>query len=365
MATTLRRPSLPPPAIQFAVPFRLFLLIALLSLLTSMSAASTIVGKVVNLSRNRPSSGDDVVLYRVDQTMHEVARTKSDAHGAFRFEGWGGSHYLVAASHQKVSYHTKLLSGTDPVEVSVYDAAPKLTGAQETSDTIFPKADNDLLRVTEFFVVLNQSNPPRTLSARQTFNFLLPRGAVLDSTAVQPPGTLPFLVSTSAYGSRDQYCIAYPIRPGTTKIRALYHLQYTGKISITPPLLRTVKEVALMVPESLNFEAKFPGIFLDRGKQNGLSVYLATNVRPGESLTFSLSGANRIMREETAATTVAPSGLSLAKFAGLARPVQQLALYSPGKRFLSWAILIGALLTAVFLVALACRRAIRVPVQQS
>ncbi len=351
MTATVRKQSVPVHAIQVGAPFRLLLLIAGLSLLTSLSAASAIAGKVMNRSRNQPAAGDDVVLYRVDRTMHEVSRTKSDAHGEFQFEGSGSAHYLVAVFHQKVSYHTSLLRGPDPVEVSVYDAVPKLAGVQEASNTLFPRAAGDLLRVTEFLVVLNQSNPPRTLSAQQPFIFRLPKGAVLESTAVQPPGTLPFLVSASGCGAREQYCIAYPIRPGTTKVRAVYHLPYSGNVSITQPLLHPVREVAWVVPESLLFETKTPGILTDRGTQNGLSTYQASSVRAGQSLTFTLSGMDRAREKEAAATTIASSGP--------ARPVQQTALLSPGKHFPSWTILIGALVSAVSLATLACGRVMR------
>jgi hypothetical protein len=192
------------------------------------------------------------------------------------------------------------------------------------------------------------------LSAKQTFTFILPQGqgAVLDSTAVQPPGTLPSLLRASACGARDQYCIAYPMRPGSTKIRVLYHLPYTGNISITQPLLHPVGEVALVVPESLHFEASYPGVFWNRGTQNGSSRYVAVNMRSGQSLTFSLSGANVALRQTPAKTATLNT-------AGLPQPVPQSAFPSPANRVLPLAILIGAFLGAAFMVRLAFHRTVR------
>jgi hypothetical protein len=104
MAATYKKQSLHLLSIRSGTPFWPILSRTLFSLLTS-TAASTIVGKVMNLSRNRPSPSDDVILHRADQTLHEVARTKSRVRGDFRFEGRAGSHFLVAVLHQKASYH--------------------------------------------------------------------------------------------------------------------------------------------------------------------------------------------------------------------------------------------------------------------
>ncbi|MBZ5663093.1 MAG: hypothetical protein LAO30_00675 [Acidobacteriia bacterium] len=335
------------------MPKRL-VLIAILSLLTSVSAASTIAGTVMNLSSNKPSSGDQVILYRVDQTMHEVARAKSDAQGAFQFERPAGSRYLVAVFHQNVSYHTPLLAGSEPITVSVYNAVPRLAVVHEASNTLFPRLEGPRLNITEFFEVSNPSNPPRTLSA--PFSFQLPKGSVLDSAAVQPPGTLPFLLGASACGPRDQYCIAYPIRPGSTKIRVLYHLPYDGQVSITKPVLHSVEQVALIVPEALRFEAIAPSIFWNRGEQNGLSTYVAASLHSGQSLTFSLSPAGHAAGTETKATTSAQrdmplydaafTGTPLAHIVGAPEPAVPLPA---GKHFLAWTILVGALVGALFL----------------
>ena len=253
-----------------------------------------ITGTVLNRSTGRPSRGDEVILYRVDRSMHEEERAKSDARGAFQFTSPGGEHarYLLAVSHQKVAYHTPILSGTDPVAISVYDTAPALSGIEEDSHTLFFAMQNSpakTLTVTEFFVVSNRSTPPRTLAANHGFEFALPRAAVLDAVAVQPPGTLPSRLQASSRG-HARYVIAYPLRPGVTKIRATYHLPYSGKASITPVPLHAVTTIALMIPSSLRLLLNPASAFAYRGEQNGLTQYTASNVRPGAALGFVLSG---------------------------------------------------------------------------
>ncbi len=337
---------------------------AFLLWMTPVSMASDIVGKVVNRSRNRASAGDQVVLYRVGPTMQELARTKSMEDGSFRFENQSEAHYLVAAVHQKISYHTRTLTGSAPFEIFVYDAAQTPNGVLEQSNTLFLQADNGQLRVTEFFVVENRSNPPRTWAGNQTFTFRLPPGAVLDSTAIQPPETLPLLAEPSSCGAPGQYCIAYPIHPGITKVRAVYHLRYSGSATIAPTLLRPVHEMAVMVPDSIHFEARTAGVFQNRGAHNGLTMYLATRVRPGQSLEFRLSAGNRAGTKSTDTATgnwksFSAAGVSSVSFSptvGAALPVPASVHWSQERWLASSALLVTVLASAGWMGTIAFKK---------
>lgn len=279
-----------------------WLLLTAWLMLGNTSPASTITGTVMNLSRNKPSSGDDIVLYRVDKSMHEVSRAKADARGTFRFEGPEGSRYLVAAIHDKISYHTPLLSGSDPATVFVYDAVPRLAAVHESSTTLFPAPKGQALKIAQFFVVSNASSPARTLAA--PFSFRIPTGAMLDSAAVEPPGTLPFLVKASACGTRDQYCVASPIRPGKTRLRVIYHFDFHKGVSIALPLPRSVNQVELRIPESLNMRANSRSmLFRNEEQRNGLSTYSLAGLHRGRTISFTLSPVKLETSEVTGEAT--------------------------------------------------------------
>src|SRR3954447_10585980 len=102
-----------------AVSSRSWILLSVLLIffLPSLASAFRVTGRVVNRSRNQPSSGDEVVLYKVDRSMHEVARTHSRDDGTFQFDS-ADFPYLVAVFHQKVSYHTPTLLNADAVEIA-------------------------------------------------------------------------------------------------------------------------------------------------------------------------------------------------------------------------------------------------------
>jgi hypothetical protein len=285
--------------------------IAVTLVLTPLAAASTIEGSVINRSTGRPSPGDEVVLYRVDRTMHEEQRTKSDTFGDFHFDSQEESRYLIAVSHQGVSYHSKTMSLPATAEVAVYDSAQALKNIHVDSDTMFFEANSALLNVTEFFVLSNQSSPPQTLSATETYDFSLPRHAVLSSVLVQPPETLPLKVSASRRGRDGRYAVSYPIRPGVTRIRIMYSFPYSGRISIVPSVLRHTGAMALMIPETMDIAWSNPNAFVYMGKQNGLSVYSRSPVRSGASIEFTLSGQGirdaAVTRSSLPGTSTPPS----------------------------------------------------------
>lgn len=332
------------------------LLSACFLLLTAMPASAAIEGRVINSSLNQPSTGDDVVLYRVDRTMREVGRTKSDAKGRFVFEVSSGPKYLVAVFHQKISYHSGVISATHPVEISVYNSVPALGYSTEVSETLFPKVEDNTLKVTEFFVVSNQTMPPRTFTGKQTFSFRLPKDATLDSTAVQPPATLPLYVAAAACGVRGQYCIAYPIRPGTTRIRSVYHLPYSGNVSIATRLLHSVGEVALMIPGALQLDSKFPDNFASSGVRDGVTRYVATNLHPGQSVSFSLVGTGKGLQSDSAIGPVATPRPSRDASGAKSIPTVQ----SRGLDRFGWIALAGVLGCGLWLILLGRRVASRI-----
>jgi hypothetical protein len=262
---------------------------AVLLMLCFPVLASTITGVIINRTTNKPSVGDKVVLYRVERTMHEEQHATSDQLGGFRFERREDAKYLVAAFHHGISYHTSVTSGIEPLEISVFDTVTELGGVHQDSDTLFFRISGSTLAVTEFLVFSNSSNPPRTLAGGWTLDFALPGNAVLDSVAVQPPSTLPHMISVLPRRVEGRCAIAYPIRPGTTKMRVLYHLPYSGSVSIAPAILRPIQSLAVEVPPSMQVTIRQTNLLEYQGDDNGLSVYVARDLRPGRSRAFTLS----------------------------------------------------------------------------
>jgi len=96
---------------------------------------------------------------------------------------------MVIVVHQNVVYHSSLLAGSEPVDVAVYDSVQLRNSAHEDGEALFVEADTQSIKVTQFFVLSNLSEPPRTFLGASTFDFVLPNNAVLDSLAAQPAGS--------------------------------------------------------------------------------------------------------------------------------------------------------------------------------
>jgi hypothetical protein len=268
--------------------------------LVGIASASAITGQIINRSTGEPAAGDEVILYRVDPAMHELERTRSDERGTFSFSNQIDTRHLIAVFHQGVSYHTHAIVGSAPVELSVYDAVPVLKSVRLDSDTLFFESGTNTLTVTEFFVLSNRSDPPRTLAAKTTFDFALPQQGSLESVAVQPPETLPFRTNALPAELRGQYRISYPLRPGVTTLRVVYHVPYSGRVSVTPVLLHPVAAMALMVPTTMRLVSPGRTGFAYQNEETGLAKFVATNLRRGASPTFELSGSGRLKTSKAA-----------------------------------------------------------------
>lgn len=286
------------------------LYVGALCMCCTISWAMTIEGKVINRTTGEPTRGDEVILYRVDRSMHEEARARTNEHGDFRFDTRTGLRYLVAVRHQNVAYHTKTIGDGSRVEVNVYDAVAKIEQVREDSATLFFEVTPGTLKITEFFVLSNTSTPPRTLAGGSTFQFAVPGEATLDSVAVQPPETLPFETKSRPLRIPGQYWINSPIRPGVTKVRVKYSLPYSGTASFHPRVLRPVAAMALMIPESMRLSVDQPEMFTYTGKDVGLSVYMAKQMKPGRQPRLWVSSVGSLETTGTSAEDgTAASGL--------------------------------------------------------
>jgi hypothetical protein len=268
------------------------LYVVVLCFLSMISWAARIDGKVVNRTTGEPARGDEVILYRVDRSMHEEAHARSGEQGGFHFDTHSELRYLVAVRHQNVAYHTRTVNGASQLVVPVYNAVANVEQIREDSDTLFFELRHDKLDVTEFFVLSNVSTPPRTLATETTFEFTIPVDAILDSVAVQPPETLPLRTKWSPFRKPGQYGIGFPIHPGVTKVRVKYRLPYSAGVLFQRQILRPVTAMAFIVPESMQLISDRPDTFLQSRKDNGKAVYVARQLEPGRLSRFWLNSAN-------------------------------------------------------------------------
>lgn len=276
---------------------KLLCALAVVLALSALSAATNLKGTAKNGTTGKPAAGDDAVLLDLSQGMQEKSRTKIDAQGhfSFNYEETGAPH-MVRVLHQGVNYFPKggvVPPGSSAVEVTVYDAAPKVDGIGLTVDMMRAQTEGNSLQVTELWAVKNNSNPPRTQMSDNAFEIMLPEGAQVDSSMASGPGGQPVNSAPVPQPQKNKYAFVFPLRPGETRFQLNYHLPYSGKIKVEPKPLYATDHVVVMLPKSMQFSGGAGYQTMTGGDPNA-NIQVITNVTPGQDLSFNLSGKGAI-----------------------------------------------------------------------
>src|SRR5664279_3363847 len=273
-----------------------------LTLLCASAAAQNITGTVTNGTTGKPSAGDEVTLLSLSQGMEEVGSTKTDAQGKFTMAAPAeqGVPRMVRVAHGGVSYFPQggpLMPGKTTAEVTVFDTAKKLDGVSQTVEVDRFQTDGKQLQGIALFAIKNASNPPRALDSDKTFEFVLPPGAVIDSGMAKSPGGQPLNTTPSDAGQKGHYAFSFPLRPGETQFQVSYHMPYSGEASFSPKPLAEVQHFVVMTPKSMTFTPKNTQRFQSMPDESGSGIMVATNAKPGEDLSFKITGSGQFQAE--------------------------------------------------------------------
>src|SRR5579864_5235868 len=209
------------------------LTLSFFSLLTVAMAAETLTGTVRNQTTGQPAVDDEVVLMRLGEGMQEEARTKTNAQGAFTLDvaSLSGPH-LIQVTHQGVKYEQPT-SGPGDVAITVYDTVRTIPGLRGVIGIAQVESDGKLLKITEMYGMMNNSNPPVTQFRPDNFEITVPAQAEFDSVEVRRGQGIWLKVKPEPVKGRSgKFRLDYPIRPGDTLLKYVYHLPYEGPTTI-------------------------------------------------------------------------------------------------------------------------------------
>jgi len=276
-------------------------LMAVVLLFTSLAIAQSITGTVTNGTTGKPAAGDDVSLLSLSQGMEEIGSSKTDAQGKFSFPApTDKAPHMVRVMHGGVNYFPQggpLMPGKTTAEVTVYDTAKKVEPLNQTVEVDRVQSDGKQLQVIALFAIQNVSNPPQTLDAERTFEFVLPAGATLDGGEAKGPGGQPISSPATATGAKNTYAFGYALKPGETQFQISYHMPYNGEASFSPKPLANVQHFVVMLPKGMTFSAKDAKTFQNMPDQSGSTIMVATNVKPGQDLSYRIAGAGVFPQE--------------------------------------------------------------------
>ena len=242
-------------------PSRKLAFLAAALLLSTAALAANLTGVVTDRTTGKPSAGDTIAVINTAQGMDEIAHATTTSSGRFAVAVPDGGQILLHITHAGAEYFKSVPPGAASVDIDVYDSAAKIAGI--TGEALVLRAETDpsgrTLNVTENFFLSNASAPPRTQYGGNTFDFYLPKGAVVTESLANAPGGLPTnvtVVPTSA--NSGHYAFTFPIRPGETRLQVAYTLPYTGSQPFAIKLAVPTGDVAVMLPRTMQFQPTTP-----------------------------------------------------------------------------------------------------------
>jgi hypothetical protein len=297
---------------------RLVFLLLFLPLLAAAAVAASLSGTVTNATTGMPAAGAVVTLVDPLAGMAEVATVKADAQGRFSFHTPPATGpRLARAERGGVNYFKMVTPGSTSVDLDVYDAASSVEGISGSADVLRMQAEGATLQAVELFAIKNESNPPRTLAASATFEFVLPDGAQIDGADAQAPNGQPIAAKPNPAKEKNHYAFSFALKPGETRFQLSYHLPYRGKAAFSPSLTRNFDHYVLVVPSSMSFSANDASQFQAISNQPGSNVQVSRRTQTGQDLGFTISGTGTFP-DETAAES--SGGAPMAPDAGDNRP---------------------------------------------
>lgn len=258
---------------------------------SAIANAQSISGTVTNQTTGKPAAGADVALVDAMQGMAEVGSAKTDAQGKFTLNVASAAQgpRLVRVSHMGVNYFKMVPPGVTTVDAQIYDAAKSVQGITGTVNVMRVQADEKTMHVIELYAVRNQSNPPTTLAADNTFEIAIPPGAKLEGADAQGPNGQPIQV-TPTPTKDNRYAFNYALKPGETRFQITYHLPYTGQATLTPRLLRDYEHFVVVLPSGMKWTPKDQNLFRTMPDDPGSNVQVTTSAKAGQDLAFTVAG---------------------------------------------------------------------------
>ncbi|MEQ1886031.1 MAG: hypothetical protein ABL967_13285 [Bryobacteraceae bacterium] len=208
------------------------------TLLALAVQAWAVDGIVLNGTTKQPQPGVDINLVQPSEKgMVPLGKAKSGPDGKFVINaeippGPG----LLQATFQGATYN-QILTPVSPrsgVEVMVYDSTNKAGTAKANEHMILLEPDDTAIRVTEMFILKNDTSLTFNDPQKGSVQYYLPKDAKDAKASITAPGGMPINRPPVKTGQTNIFKVDYPIKPGETRIDITYTTppaeKFAGKV---------------------------------------------------------------------------------------------------------------------------------------
>lgn len=260
----------------------------------------TVKGVIAMASGQGAPAGLEVTLHVFDhgndpnaspvEILTQTTQTGKD--GTFTFEGIQlveGRFYYADTPYQGITYQTDVAvseAGASEIDLgtaTLYETTSDLSGLTlDQFHMFFDFSQSGTLTVFQVFIMSNTSDKTVTIESDLTsIPFVpLPVGAL--NFGIES-GDGPFMGTETGF--------AMPPSPNQYQLQIFFSLPYDKKTEITQPFALTTKSGSVIVPQGVRLDSKtlVGGQPQDIGGQQ-YTVYKLAALKPGDTVTFSLSG---------------------------------------------------------------------------
>jgi hypothetical protein len=235
----------------------LFLLFA-----SCASAFAAIDGTVINQTTGKPQPGATVTLYKLGQAGPEqIESVKSGADGKFHIsqDAQGPGPRLVQAAYEEVTYNRILPPGSpsNNVTVNVYNSSKEPGAATVAQHIVLVEPVRGQLMVTEIYGFENRGKLTYNDVDGGTLKFFLPPAAngAVEVKATAPQG-MPVAQAADKTSTPNVYKLAFPIKPGETRIDVGYTLPFTQPGTFEGKILYKGGPTRLVAPNGVTIKGE-------------------------------------------------------------------------------------------------------------
>jgi len=193
-------------------------------------------GVAINVTTGKPQPGVTINLVQPSQNgMVPLGNTTTDAQGQFKIDkqippGPG----LIQATYESTTYNQIITPGmpTTGIQVKVYDATKKAGVSKTLEHLILLEPGVDNLRISETFVLGNETNLTFNDPTKGSIQFYLPPAtAGKAQVVITAPGGMPITRPPVKTTAADIYKVDYPTKPGETRMDVTYTIPATEKFA--------------------------------------------------------------------------------------------------------------------------------------